>query len=305
MHFFVAAFAVLGSAIYLCSTPVLEKTLKMLKLPRARIVAYYGDDAPLVLPKQRDSDVRVVLVSDTHNVIIDPSLFPEGDLLLHAGDHTIDGQKEELKQAARWLHTVALRYKYGCVTVGGNHDKPLDTESDGMARDWLEGDSKVTLLRHESINIAGLNIFASPYVPLTPKRHKMAFDDPERYHGFNRDDPTLAALYAKIPTNTDILMTHTPPFAVLDDSLMYSGKRREKPVQIGSKVLREWWNKCSEGFRPALHVFGHEHDSRGLRADRELGVLFCNAASVDGDRGAGGYKLKPNFRATVVDFRIE
>ena len=44
--------------------------------------------------------VRLVVVSDTHNVDIPISLFPPGDLLIHAGDHTMNGLPSELKGAA-------------------------------------------------------------------------------------------------------------------------------------------------------------------------------------------------------------
>jgi hypothetical protein len=32
------------------------------------------------------------------------------------------------------------------------------------------------------------------------------------------------------------------------------------------------------GDRPRLHVFGHEHDARGVIVDQELGMVFVNAA---------------------------
>jgi hypothetical protein len=287
---------------------------------RPRVVAHYGQTQTLQ-PKKRATDVRVVLVSDTHNVQIDPALFPEGDLLLHAGDHTIDGTKEQLERAAAWLKTIATRYTYGCITIAGNHDKPLDMVSFrkamgtteipawgqddlGYARGLFSSDG-VILLHHEPFSIAGLTLFGSPYVPLSPKKQKMSLDDPARTLGFNRDDSDLDSLYGAIPPRVDILMTHTPAFGLLDESIYYAGARREEPVHIGSTVLRKWWSSREQGARPLLHVFGHEHDSRGLRYDRDVGSLLCNAAAVDGDRGVGGYVLKRGFRATVVDFRVD
>jgi hypothetical protein len=58
---------------------------------RACVVAVYGDADADVLPKQEQTDVRLVLVSDTHSVDPASALFPDGDLLLHAGDHTVAG----------------------------------------------------------------------------------------------------------------------------------------------------------------------------------------------------------------------
>lgn len=277
-----------------------------MKQRSATIVAIFGDDCD-VLPKQMPSDVRVVLVSDTHNVEICSSLFPPGDLLLHAGDHTCNGTKDELYSASKWLEKVAALYPYGCLTVGGNHDLPLDVDTYEQCEDWdhtlaFSSTEHVTLLQHQVITVGGLVIFGSPFVSLTPSRLKKPQGDPARYYGFNREESTLATLYSKIPPNVDILMTHSPPQGLLDASLQYGGELREAPISIGSKSLREWIDAAPA--RPALHVFGHEHDSRGLLVDSVLGCVFCNAAAVNGDRKVGSYELKPKFRATVVDFRL-
>ncbi|WP_425214573.1 metallophosphoesterase [Tumidithrix helvetica] len=76
--------------------------------------------------------LRLVIVSDTHNVDMPISLFPEGDLLIHAGDHTKNGLFSELTDAAVWLRSLADRFTYGVVAIAGNHDKPLDVET------WLQ-----------------------------------------------------------------------------------------------------------------------------------------------------------------------
>jgi len=65
--------------------------------------------------------LRLVIVSDTHNVDLPISLCPEGDLLIHAGDHTKNGLFSELTDAATWLRSLAARYTYGVVSIAGNH----------------------------------------------------------------------------------------------------------------------------------------------------------------------------------------
>ena len=87
-------------------------------------VAVVPPDAP-----RKPGWMRLVLVSDTHNVDLPVSLFPPGDLLVHAGDHTTDGLPGELEGAAAWLRSLAPRYTHGVVAIAGNHDKPLDTET--------------------------------------------------------------------------------------------------------------------------------------------------------------------------------
>jgi hypothetical protein len=197
-----------------------------------RVVAIFDESSNGVLPaKSKESDVRCVLVSDTHNVETNPLEFPEGDILLHAGDHTVAGTGEELERASAWLHQVAKRYKFGCIAIGGNHDVLLDTES--YAR-WGKGEDAgkivslfqtptLRLLHHEMVAVSGLTIFGSPFVPLTPSKQSLERGDPVRSLGFNRDDEELESLLSQIP-HVDILMTHSPALGILDTSLQYGTK---------------------------------------------------------------------------------
>lgn len=298
-----------------------------------KIVAIYGD-SDHVAPKERETDIRVVLVSDTHNVEIPLELFPSGDLLLHAGDHTVDGTKAQMQAAASWLKALATRYTHGCVTVGGNHDGSLDTQSvtnvlrvstndlerarvlagfsedeitNGAPQQLFSG-ARIRLLNHEAVTVAGLRIFGSPYVPLSPGSYRYASGDPRRYLGFHREGEALQKLYAEIPRDCHILMTHAPARGLLDKSLQYGGQPRAQPIEIGAPELRAWLETCYHEC-PALHVFGHEHDSRGVLKSSNFSTVFCNAAAVNGDRSVlhdgGHYHMKPDFRATVFDFRLE
>jgi Icc-related predicted phosphoesterase len=68
-------------------------------------------------------------------------------------------------------------------------------------------------------------------------------------------------LYSQIPPDTRILLTHTPPFGVLD------GEPHAGCPELRAAVIR---------LRPRLHVFGHIHDGYGTRATRH--TMFVNAA---------------------------
>lgn len=276
--------------------------------------------------------LRLVIVSDTHNVDMPLSLFPEGDLLIHAGDHTKSGLFSELTDAAIWLRSLAARFTYGVVSIAGNHDKPLDVEtwqqaaplsqpgerwsSDLMTtvRGLFESncidapDVPLRLLQHSAAEIAGLKFFGSPYIGLTPRRQAMTGDNPLRYEGFARDPLRLRELFAAIPPRLDVLITHSPPLGILDASLQYGGVLREKPIAIGSVALRDRLRGMLPSERPRLHIFGHEHDSGGVLWDQELGILFVNAAAVNGDRGiikqGGDYVMKEDFRPWIIDIKV-
>ena len=73
-------------------------------------------------------------------------------------------------------------------------------------------------------------------------------------------------LYAAIPEDTDVLVTHTPPYGILD---------RDGSILYGSRVLLE----RVRTIRPHLHLFGHIHKSCGTLSD---GItIFSNAAIMD------------------------
>ena len=72
---------------------------------------------------------RVVVISDTHNVFPSLESLPDGDLLIHCGDFTADGEWTQLREAANWLQIASAKYKHGIVAVAGNHDKPLDEDT--------------------------------------------------------------------------------------------------------------------------------------------------------------------------------
>ena len=73
-------------------------------------------------------------------------------------------------------------------------------------------------------------------------------------------------LYAAIPDGTDVLVTHTPPYGILD---------RDGSILYGSRELLE----KVRAIRPRLHLFGHIHKAHGTTNDRM--TVFSNAAIMD------------------------
>ena len=73
-------------------------------------------------------------------------------------------------------------------------------------------------------------------------------------------------LYAAIPDDTDVLVTHTPPYGILD---------RDGSILYGSRVLLE----RVRTIRPRLHLFGHIHKAHGTTNDGM--TVFSNAAILD------------------------
>lgn len=73
-------------------------------------------------------------------------------------------------------------------------------------------------------------------------------------------------IYAAIPDDTDVLVTHAPPYGILD---------RDGSILYGSRELLD--RVCS--IRPRLHLFGHIHKAHGMTNDGM--TVFSNAAIMD------------------------
>ena len=78
-------------------------------------------------------------------------------------------------------------------------------------------------------------------------------------------------MFENIPTDADVLITHQPPYGILDEG---------DDIHYGSKTLRESIKQS----KPKYHLFGHIHGLNGIK--KAGGIIYSNAALVDED-----YKL--------------
>jgi Icc-related predicted phosphoesterase len=127
-----------------------------------------------------------------------------------------------------------------------------------LARERL---SNAVYLEHSAITLAGLRFWGCPVTPVLPH---MAFAV-ERGAASKK-------FWDKIPVGTDVLITHGPPFGILDKEDIW----RE---HMGCVQL----NKAVQRVRPRLHVFGHIHGGRG-REEGTNGTCFVNCAALNGNR---------------------
>lgn len=189
--------------------------------------------------------MRVVCLSDTHG-LHDEVTVPDGDLLLHSGDVCNHGTKGEFKRFIAWLGELPHPQK---VFIAGNHDRVLEKHR-RYVRHWVKHG---TYLFDQSVVVNGLKIYGSPW---QPSYHNWAFNLDRGRH--------MAAVWEKIPEDTDILLTHTPPAGILDDG-------------IGCADLTERLAKLNL----RLHLFGHSHVGYGTK--RVGSTTFVNAAICDPD----------------------
>lgn len=74
-------------------------------------------------------------------------------------------------------------------------------------------------------------------------------------------------LWSTIPKNIDILITHGPPYKILDQTY--------NKIDAGCKGLL----KMIETLKPQVHIFGHIHEAYGQKKVNE--TLFINASNVN------------------------
>ena len=183
-----------------------------------------------------DSPMRLVCISDTHNMH-ERVVVPDGDVLIHAGDLTGRGTSREVKSAAAWLGGLPHPHK---VVIAGNHDFLFESDLE-RARGLIES-AGVTFLQDEGVEIEGVHFWGSPWQPWF---HDWAFN-------LSRGDE-LRNVWARIPERTDVLITHGPPFGILD---------RVAPggLSVGCEALAERLRELEV----PLHVFGHIHEAYGV-----------------------------------------
>jgi Icc-related predicted phosphoesterase len=207
--------------------------------------------------------MRIVLISDTHGLHRQLEV-PGGDLLIHAGDFTFYSKPPSvISDFNNWLGSLPHRHK---VVVPGNHEYILEEPRN---RGTI---TNATLLVDSGVEVEGLKIWGSPTTPLYGGAFGMSRPEDRKRH------------WEQIPDDLDILITHGPPFAILDHG--GSAERREGCPQLLEAVFRAF---------PRLHVFGHIHAGYGTL--RTSDTIFVNA-SLLGD--SGNLDRKP----IVIDLQV-
>lgn len=213
--------------------------------------------------------MRIICCSDTHLYFEKEKgpIFPDGDILLHAGDHTYLGNLSELMSATKWLGGMKSKYKH-VIAIAGNHDWGFSNNF-GPSKAIFE-EAGITYIQDEIVEVDGLSIFGSPW---TPEFCGWAFpiDRGELEEFWERKIPA---------TKIDILITHGPPYGI--------GDKLSRGENVGDSGLL----KVLDRVRPKLHVNGHIHEGYGTR--RVMETIFVNASICDA-------AYSPKREPTVVE----
>ena len=183
--------------------------------------------------------MKILHISDTHGCHRRLHDLPQADIVVHSGDFTMNGSEQEALDFMNWFCDLPYLQK---IFICGNHDECLY----GATIDGLDGN--VHYLCNSGIEIEGLKFYGVPM-----------------FMGDCISDRQIKH-YANIPDDTDILITHTPPFGILDfdDNINYGSEELLSRISV---------------VQPRLHLFGHIHSQHGITVLD--GTIFSNGAIMN------------------------
>lgn len=189
-----------------------------------------------------------------------------GDLLIVAGDLTARDEDSQHQDFRKWMGEQDYRFK---VFIGGNHDNYLEKCYPNPSVVPFKTGS---YLCDSGAEFEGLKIWGSPWIQTFEGMNP-------RCKAFTKDtDEELAAKWAFVPVDTDILITHSPPYGIFDEVERVT-KWGTKKIPVGSQSLLL---KTAE-IKPLIHCFGHihEHGGKDLWLPWGNGTRFVNASHVN------------------------
>jgi Icc-related predicted phosphoesterase len=187
---------------------------------------------------------KLVCFSDTHTNF--DFFVPKADIILFAGDMSAETPMR-FYRFLKWFSGLDARYK---VIVAGNHDIYIEKNT-SLAREDFKINN-VIYLENELVEIEGIKIWGGPYSP--------AFCD-WGYQLYTVEQSR--EIWSKIPENTDIVLTHSPPLGILDQTC--------QGQHVGDRELL----KRVKEVKPKYSFFGHEHNNGG-KIYQEDGITFAN-----------------------------
>ena len=204
--------------------------------------------------------MRLVVISDTHGFHVGMDI-PDGDVLVHCGDWTRGyGSDKDTQKFAEWLGGLPHKHK---LVVPGNHDHEDLMGTDG----WIEqSGAKMLGLAGHGTEIDGLRFDGGPWMPMSG--HVPSYS-------FERDDRWRELRWSTLQV-CDVLITHCPPFGILDyarKASKHSAYKDDRARHLGCERLLERVKELS----PRYHFFGHVHEARGV--EKHGPTTFVNASN--------------------------
>lgn len=200
-------------------------------------------------------------ISDTH-CKHDKIKVPEADIVVHSGDFSnhrnLDLNYNEVLSFLDWFSALNIKYK---ILVPGNHDVSLFHKR--VLPEQIP--SGIIYLENKETVINGVKFYGAPQTPTFGKDW-----------AWNVDRSKIHKHWDLIPNDTDVIITHGPPFAILD--LTFNNELE----RAGCKNLLKRISRIG----PQAHLFGHIHNSThtlnsGLLKLSNFPTTFSNGSCVE------------------------
>lgn len=198
--------------------------------------------------------MELTIISDTHGCHEDLGTLA-GDVLIHCGDlaASFDADGASVASLDAWFS----RQRFDQILyTGGNHDFYLQRQLEKNDQPYRHA----RYLQDEAFEFGGLIFYGAPWTPFLPGC------------AFHLEGEPLRRKWNLIPPDVDILITHTPPFGILDQP--YGNFKPAGCPHLLARVIE---------IRPRLHCFGHIHAGFGKKDEGE--TWFVNSALAGGTNG--------------------
>jgi Icc-related predicted phosphoesterase len=207
-----------------------------------------------------------------------------GDVLIVAGDCTSNDSTNAWKNYFDWFLCQKYRKKF---MIAGNHDNYCKywTNSSGFVEEIVkQGKEFFTYLCDSGEEFEGIKFWGSPW--------SLWFDGINPHcKAFTGTDEHIKSKFDRIPNDVDVLITHTPPYEILDEVFDHY---IEEIMNFGSKSLLEAINRV----KPKINIFGHIHECGGktLSYAHDDSITECyNVAQMNRD-----YDIQKRPRRIII-----
>jgi Icc-related predicted phosphoesterase len=209
--------------------------------------------------------MKVHCISDTHNKHEEIDL-PGGDLLIHSGDIMSSDNPSELLQFLMWFESQLYTTK---LFIAGNHDHLLEQKPE-LIEKILKLFPSIIYLQDSEVTIDHIKFYGAPWIPTNHLGKAFSY--------LRTDHASADSHWAKIPDDTDVLITHGPAYNKLD-KIMRPIRKDQTKLNLGCPELGE----RIKDVNPQLHICGNIHSSQGILDVSEPTTTYINAASLGED----------------------
>lgn len=199
--------------------------------------------------------MKLIATADTHFPLTNIDMFPEGDVLIIAGDFMYAGNEREWYPRLEALEKlISVRGYKHTLFVPGNHDLFFQHYTGPCIQELKKiGVTPLTPTK-PTVKIDSVRFGGCPFVTNLPN------------WAYNADEDTIWG-YLDSLGRRDVLIAHSPPRGVLDS---------DGRGNYGTAALRKYIHK----FEPSVVICGHVHEGYGTQVighTRVYNVAMCDS----------------------------